>query len=599
LFKLRHGDAATGAGRGGALHAMRCGGRSQCEILWRVRDGADLKPRLPRHADGALAALALGTAGSALGRAGGGAHAGAAPAVSSGGGHGVSINGGGSSGGFITLLILAFVAWFIYRRFFKSTPDGSSISRPTPISPASPNSPLASQALGALLGAATAGRFANVQGSGQLMPARPGLPAALETIRAQDAGFEIETFLQRAEMSFFLVKRGMQNNDAAAVRPYLNDAVFGTVSRSIADSASHHRRVLMESLNVRSVHLVDATCSDQGQSLLVHFDLVYRSKMLDDANRVVSDEGQDNRHGERWTFVRASGARTPQDGGVIASKCPVCGAELRLNLDGTCTHCRASVTNGSVDWVVADVQPAPFVGFGADPLLGIAAPTPAEGIANLRAADAAFDLNAFLARVHTGFMALQDAWCRQNLEAGRAFLSPGAYFAWRAQLETMAAEGRRDVMENLKISGIEPVRVIHGRVFDDLTVRISAAAADYEVDGTGRVVFGDRSVRPFTEEWTFQRSVGVATTNKAGTLENTCPNCGAPLALTQIGECRYCKAAVTSGRFDWVVSRIEQEDDIARAEGFGSDIGTDVAKLIGGAVVGGLLGSLFSGDRRD
>jgi hypothetical protein len=70
------------------------------------------------------------------------------------------------------------------------------------------------------------------------------------------------------------------------------------------------------------------------------------------------------------------------------------------------------------------------------------------------------------------------------------------------------------------------------------------------------------------------------------------------LALTQIGECRYCKAAVTSGRFDWVVSRIEQEDDVARADGFGNDIGTDVAKIIGGAVVGGLLGSLFS-DRRD
>jgi len=238
------------------------------------------------------------------------------------------------------------------------------------------------------------------------------------------------------------------------------------------------------------------------------------------------------------------------------------------------------------------------VGFGADPLLGIAAPTPAEGIASLRAADAAFDLNAFLARVKTGFMALQDAWCKQNLEAGRSFLSPGAYFAWRAQLETMAAEGRRDVMEKLSISAIEPVRVIHGRVFDDLTVRISAAAADYEVDAQGRVVFGDRSVRPFSEEWTFQRSVGVATTNKAGTLENTCPNCGAPLALTQIGECRYCKAAVTSGRFDWVVSRIEQEDDAARPSGSGGSFGDEIAAQAVGAVVGGLLSSLFS-DRRD
>jgi len=560
-----------------------------------------LRRRALRFAAVALAALSLGVAGSALGRAGGGSHSGA---VSS-SGHsssstGVPIGGGSSNsspGEFIGLLIFAFIAWMVYRRYFKSPPNGG-IARAMPISPTSPNSPLASEALGAILGAATAGRLGNFQGQAQMLPARPGLPAALATIRTQDSAFEIETFLQRAEMTFFLVKRGVQKNDAAAVRPFVNDTIFAVFSRSITDNAAHHRHVLMESLNVRSVHLVEATCSDQGQSLLVHFDLVYRAKMLDDANRVMSDEGQDNRHGERWTFVRAAGARTPQDGGVIASKCPVCGAELRLSLDGTCTHCRASVTNGSVDWVVADVQPAAFVGFGADPLLGVAAPTPSEGIASLRAADAAFDLNAFLARVQTGFMALQDAWCKQNLEAGRAFLSPGAYFAWRAQLETMAAEGRRDVMEKLSISAIEPVRVIHGRVFDDLTVRISAAAADYEVDGSGRVVFGDRSVRPFSEDWTFQRSVGVATTNKAGTLENTCPNCGAPLALTQIGECRYCKAAVTSGRFDWVVSRIEQEDDVARADGFGNDIGTDVAKIIGGAVVGGLLGSLFS-DRRD
>jgi len=575
------------------------------------------------------ALAALGAAGSALGRAGGGSHSGAASSGhSSSVGSSTSVSGGGSGnsspGEFVGLLIFIVIAWLVYRRFKGSGPSGG-ITRAASISPmpgspmpGSPNSPIATQAIGAVLGAVAAGKLSQAQRQallgqlGQLASAQPGValpglarpvpPAALEAIRAQDTGFEIETFLQRAEMTFFLVKRGLQQNNAAAVRPFLNDAVFNVVSRSIADTSTRHRHQLMESLNVRSVHLVDATCDAQGQSLLVHFDLVYRAKTLDDANRVLEDEGEDRRHGERWTFVRAAGARTPQDGGVIASKCPVCGAELRLSLDGACLHCRASVTNGSVDWVVANVQPAAFVGFGADPLLGIAAPTPAEGIASLHAADSAFDLNAFVARVKTGFMALQDAWCKQNLEAGRSFLSPGAYFAWRAQLETMAAEGRRDVMEKLSISAIEPVRVIHGRVFDDLTVRISAAAADYEVDAQGRVVFGDRSVRPFSEEWTFQRSVGVATTNKAGTLENTCPNCGAPLALTQIGECRYCKAAVTSGRFDWVVSRIEQEDDIARAGGSGGSSGTsfgdEIAAQAVGAVVGGLLASLFS-DGRD
>ena len=157
-----------------------------------------------------------------------------------------------------------------------------------------PGSPLANQAIGAVLGAVAAGKLSQVQRQallgqlGQLasqqpglaLPglARPGPPAALETIRAQDQGFEIETFLQRAEMTFFLVKRGLQQNNAAAVRPFLNDAVFSVVSRSIADTSTRHRHQLMESLNVRAVHLVDATCDAQGQSLLVHFDLVYRAK---------------------------------------------------------------------------------------------------------------------------------------------------------------------------------------------------------------------------------------------------------------------------------------------------------------------------------
>ena len=112
-----------------------------------------------------------------------------------------------------------------------------------------------------------------------------------------------------------------------------------------------------------------------GERIDIHFDLVYRARMLDESNHVLSDEGSDQRHGERWTFTRSAAARTPDNGGVIASRCPACGAELRLNLDGTCAHCRASVTNGSVDWVVTDVQGAPFVGYAPGSSLAVAAAT--------------------------------------------------------------------------------------------------------------------------------------------------------------------------------------------------------------------------------
>ncbi len=540
------------------------------------------------RAGATLIAVLSGTR-DALARAGGGGHGGGGY---SGGGHSFHGGGSGGGGGFLAVVVIVLLIYFWYRRSQRGGAGASA-------------APGAQTAVMSVLGAALGQNVATGPAMGQAMGGMgpQSLPAAafaatlrpvVDRIRAQDPGFELEVFLQRAEMTFFLVKRGMQQNNAAAVRPFLGDAVFQQVASGIAASAAQHRHALLESLNVRAVHVQNARCDDAGQQLQVHFDLVYRAKILSDGNQVIADEQADHRHGERWTFMRKAGAITPTNGGVTAARCPACGAELRLNLDGTCAHCRASVTNGAVDWIVVGVEEAPFVGYPNDSSLAVAAPSVGQGIATLRAADPAFSPDAFRERVRTAFLALQEAWCKQNLDAGRAFLSPGAYFTWRAQLETLAAEGRRNVMEQSSVQRIEPILIVHGRVYDDITVRISAAAADFEVDKDNRIVFGDRVVRPFTEDWTFQRSVGVATTQKPGTLESTCPNCGAPVSLTQIGECRYCKAAVTSGKFDWVVSRIAQEEMFGGEEGPLQGAGAQLALQVGGAIVGGLLSSLLS-----
>ncbi len=556
-----------------------------------------MKARVASRA-AALGVLSAAATGTAFGRVGGGSHSGTV--AHSGGFHSTgSFHGGGSGGGLITLLVIALIIWLVMRRLRSNAStqsfgggNGAALGPGTAGGGANPGQQVLLSALGAALGSSQTRVGSGAVPYGTVGPVSS---PAVDAIRAVDPDFELETFLQRAEMCFFLVKRGIQRNDATSIRPYLNEAVYAQVSQNLTQMKQRHVHALLESLNVRAVHLETAVCDEHSQTIKVHFDLVYRSKTLDDANRVVADEREDGRHGEQWTFVRAATARTPQNGGVIAARCPACGAELRLNLDGTCAHCRAGVTNGKVDWVVADVRTAPFMGYSSESPFAIACSTVEQGIAALQAADPAFSFDAFRARAAQAFMALQGAWCSQNLDAGRAFLSPGAYFAWSAQLETLAAEGRRNIMEQVEVRGIDALRVVHGRVFDDLTVRISAVAADFEIDQDNKIIFGDRTVRPFREDWTFQRSIGVTTSGKPGTLENTCPSCGAPLALTQIGECRYCKAAVTSGKFDWVVSRIEQEDGESGSGASGDDTGSDLAAQVGGAIVGGLLGSLLSG----
>ena len=45
--------------------------------------------------------------------------------------------------------------------------------------------------------------------------------------------------------------------------------------------------------------------------------------------------------------------------------------------------------------------------------------------------------------------------------------------------------------------------------------------------------------------------------------DKACPRCGAPLAINMAGSCSHCGAHVVSGEFDWVLSRIEQDDAYA------------------------------------
>jgi predicted amidophosphoribosyltransferase len=43
-------------------------------------------------------------------------------------------------------------------------------------------------------------------------------------------------------------------------------------------------------------------------------------------------------------------------------------------------------------------------------------------------------------------------------------------------------------------------------------------------------------------------------------MDKACPNCGAPLNVNMAGRCEHCDAKITSGEFDWVLSRIEQDE---------------------------------------
>ena len=75
---------------------------------------------------------------------------------------------------------------------------------------------------------------------------------------------------------------------------------------------------------------------------------------------------------------------------------------------------------------------------------------------------------------------------------------------------------------------------------------------------SGRVVGGDPNQdRRYSEYWTLIRGAEVRGQPRS---DKACPSCGGPLEVTMSSNCEYCNALVTTGEFDWVLSRIEQDD---------------------------------------
>jgi predicted lipid-binding transport protein (Tim44 family) len=388
--------------------------------------------------------------------------------------------------------------------------------------------------------------------------------SGLAAIREADPDFDPETFLQRAEMAFLLVKRAYQDRNVHAARAFLATPIWQTWSQQVQSLIEAHQRPVLENLNVRGMQVPSVTHDQSGDTIQVHFDYVAAAHIADEATgRTVSGTTEDQRLGEVWTFQRMAGAKTVVSGGATASKCPNCGGLLKLNDDGVCDYCGADIASGRYDWIVSRMDQDWFRGASTLAAFGAAELDPQTGLATIKAEDPTFDPEAFRGRAQQAFLALQQAWQDRDLTASRPFMSPGLYLGWSSQVQQLIELHKKNVLDGLRIDGLDVVKVVHGQTFDNVTVRMAATCADYEVDErNGRMIFGSKSPSQFVEYWTFQRSVGAQTTGRS-ILDKVCPNCGAPLEINQVGECRYCKAAVTSGRFDWVLSRIEQEDEYA------------------------------------
>ena len=157
------------------------------------------------------------------------------------------------------------------------------------------------------------------------------------------------------------------------------------------------------------------------------------------------------------------------------------------------------------------------------------------------------------------FHELNVGWSSNDLRGARGVVSDSHFDYLQYWITEYKKQHLRNIVDDARITNIEICKVLRDRWFDAITIRIWGTGKDYTIrEPDGEVLAGSKTKeRAYTEYWTLIRS---SQRRGATKLESTCANCGAPLVITMGGDCQHCKAHVTAGEFDWVLSKIEQDD---------------------------------------
>lgn len=276
---------------------------------------------------------------------------------------------------------------------------------------------------------------------------------------------------------------------------------------------------------------------------------------------------------ELWRLQRRADAPSKPPETAAALGCPNCGAPLERSDAGRCRFCGQQVDGGRFDWSLCFVRlrsqeqrPPPLVhhaeevGTGDRTLF-------AQGVQKAHQALIAEDPEAapekLEQRVRAIYQALNEGWTALDLRRARPFVSDSLFNYLQYWIDAYRAQGLRNVLEDMRLTKLVIVKLERDKHFDAITVRIWGKGIDYTAESaTGKRLSGSaKHPRSYSEYWTLIRGAKV---RGAPRDPAHCPNCGAGLdRVSMAGTCEYCGAHLTRGEFDWVLSKIEQDEAYA------------------------------------
>ncbi len=320
--------------------------------------------------------------------------------------------------------------------------------------------------------------------------------------------------------------------------------------------------VVIGSMTPVRVSVPNEARTQAGQPYYVNLAIRFESNMR------IGDDKEVYYLDETWSVSRAANAQSIPEERMRATLCSNCGAPFAGSEERRCSSCDQIVGTGEQDWTVTKIivhrkEPRPQSLTGYAPEVGTGDLTRYQnGLSGRMTAfiadDPDFSEPELRARVHLIFLEMYQSWNDDEIARVRPYVSDSLFNYLRYWLDAYRSEGLANWVENYLATKVSIAKIVRDAHYDAITIRIWASGKDYTVDRAERVVGGSKTkARHFSEYWTLIRS---SKRRGKASAEKQCPQCGAEQKISMAGNCEYCKAHITSGEFDWVLSKIEQDE---------------------------------------
>jgi hypothetical protein len=360
--------------------------------------------------------------------------------------------------------------------------------------------------------------------------------------------------------------RGQGQNALDQLSPYLSEAARKSLLQRSPGNLREVKGVIVGGMKIADIRGLETA--------VINITLVFESNYTEvvGANGGAPKESRNEMTyyvRERWQLERKREVLSLPPARATALHCPKCGAPLQKDTAGACAFCGTRIESGEFQWYVRGIglleseAKGPLLTSDV-PEVGTDLPSVVQpGLRDIRLEfeknNPTFSWGEFQERVKLIFDELQVAWSTLKWERARPHETDNLFQMHQYWIDAYKRQHLRNALDQYRVTALQPVKIKQDAFYVSITLRIGAEGYDYTVDESGKVVSGSKKkLRYWSEYWTFIRSRNAkpipATTNL------NCPNCGAPLKVNNAGICEFCGGKITSGEFDWVLSKIEQDE---------------------------------------